>query len=175
MRAHPANSAVPNLHVDISWVVWEDVICDDKGVVKPPWVKCIEKHNERFYIGSDNVAQYFPISDLSTNLLAMNITKCAPRCPRNSCMARVTSPHAWHTDARRYWQLFDKLSPAAAENVAYKNAYRMYFEKWDVPSGSRGDRRYAKIDPVYESECLDPDLGTFAPFTDSSMGISGMY
>ena len=48
-------SSYPNLGVDISWVVWEDVICDDSGTVKQNWVDCIQKHHTRFYIGSDNV------------------------------------------------------------------------------------------------------------------------
>ena len=71
----PAPHRFPNLSIDISWVVWEDVICEPNGTIKPQWIECIQKHNTKFYIGSDNVAQYFPINDLSTNLLAMNITK----------------------------------------------------------------------------------------------------
>ena len=59
-------------------MVWEDVICDADGKVKKEWVDVIQKHHTRFYIGSDNVAQFFPIKDTSTNLLASNITKCAP-------------------------------------------------------------------------------------------------
>ena len=129
-------SDFPNLHIDISWVVWEDVICDGNGAVKPAWVECIQKHHDKFYIGSDNVAQFFPVNDGSTNLLAMNITK--------------------------YWQLYDKLSPEAAENVSRKNAMKMYFDGWDVPSGSGQDTRYAKIDAVYDTECLDPDQGKTA-------------
>ena len=50
-------SDYPNLKVDISWVVWEDVICDENGKVKQGWIDCIQKHHTRFYIGSDNVAQ----------------------------------------------------------------------------------------------------------------------
>ena len=81
----------PNLMVDISWVVWEDVICDESGKVKKGWVDCIQKHHTRFFIGSDNVAQFFPIRDTSINLLASNITK--------------------------YYQLFDQLTPEAAVNA----------------------------------------------------------
>ena len=64
-----------NLKIDISWVVWEDVICDASGKIKDGWVECIQKHHTKFFIGSDNVAQYFPIKDTSINLLASNITK----------------------------------------------------------------------------------------------------
>ena len=127
-------SNYPNLKVDISWVVWEDVICDADGVVKPAWVEVVQKHNTRIFIGSDNVAQFFPIKDTSVNLLAVNITK--------------------------YWQLFDKLTPEAAENVAYKNAYKEYFDNWDVPTGSRGGR-YARGEAFYECESLDPKEGEF--------------
>jgi len=140
-------SDYPNLHIDISWVVWEDVICDEQGKIKPQWIECIQKHHTKFYIGSDNVAQYFPVKDTSTNLLAMNITK--------------------------YWPLFDALTPEAAENVAHKNAYRMYFDTWDVPS-TRGEKRYAQIDQMYETECLDPDLGLFVS-ADRELGVSGKY
>ena len=85
-------SKSPNLMVDISWVVWEDVICDAAGAVKDGWVETVQKHHERFFIGSDNVAQFFPIKDTSTNLLAMNITK--------------------------YYQLLEKLTADAAQAVA---------------------------------------------------------
>jgi len=124
----------PNLTVDISWVIWEECICDDEGVVKDGWVECIEKHNTKVFIGSDNVAQFFPIKDTSVNLLAVNITK--------------------------YWQLFDKLTPEAAENVSYMNAYRRYFEKWDVPSGGLSGR-YQRTEAYYDCEALDPNLGEF--------------
>ena len=66
-------STYPNIYVDISWVVWEDVICDEKGEVKEGWVKCIQKHHTKFFIGSDNVAQFFPINDTSINLLACSM------------------------------------------------------------------------------------------------------
>ena len=125
----------PNLGVDISWVVWEDVICDEKGVIKPPWVECFQKHHTQIYIGSDNVAQYFPIKDTSINLLASNITK--------------------------YYQLFDKLTEEAAKNIAYENAQRMYFEGWNVPTGEGGDLRYTKMPSYYQTECLDPAAGAF--------------
>ena len=37
----------------------------------------------------------------------------------------------------------------------------MYFQDWNVPKGSGGERRYAQIDPMYDCECLDPELGSF--------------
>ena len=54
----------------------------------------------RFFIGSDNVAQFFPITDTSTNLLAANITK--------------------------YYQLFDELTEEAHHMTEYK-AYRIKY------------------------------------------------
>ena len=63
--------------------------------------------------------------------------------------------------SRRYWPLFDLLTKEAAENVAWRNAQRMYFDNWVVPKGSGGEQRYAQIEPVYETECLDPDMGLF--------------
>ena len=141
----------PNLMVDISWVVWEDVICDESGKVKKGWVDCIQKHHTRFFIGSDNVAQFFPIRDTSINLLASNITK--------------------------YYQLFDQLTPEAAVNVARGNAERLYFNDWQVPSGKGGalpftsrsgeqSGRYSRVEPFYETECLDPGAGTFVTAGD---------
>lgn len=95
----------------------------------------------------DCCAQYFPVRDATTNLLAMNITK--------------------------YWLLFDQLTKDAAENVAYQNAFRTYFENWDIPKASGQERRYVQIDPMYETECLDPEVGTFvsgiAEFDESGM------
>ena len=132
-------STYDNLMIDISWVVWEDVICDEQGVIKPEWVKCVQKHHTKFFIGSDNVAQYFPIKDTSINLLASNITK--------------------------YYQLFEKLTPEAAQNVAYDNAERLYFKNWKVPTGAGpaagGDLRYMRMPSYYNTECLDPAAGKF--------------
>jgi len=137
-------SKYPNLKVDISWVVWEDVICDEKGVVKPGWVDCIQKHHTKFFIGSDNVAQFFPIKDTSINLLASNITK--------------------------YYQLFAKLTKEAGDNVAYGNAEREYFAEWEVPSGTPpppsddGKSKayaYTRMPSYYDTECLDPAAGAF--------------
>ena len=128
-----------NLMIDISWVVWEDVICDEKGIIKQGWVDTIQKHHTKFFIGSDNVAQYFPIKDTSINLLASNITK--------------------------YYQLFDKLTEEAALNVAYNNAEKLYFADWTVPTGAGeaagGELRYARMPSYYDTECLDPAAGKF--------------
>jgi len=144
-----------NMLIDISWVVWEDVICDEKGVIKPGWVECIQKHHTKFFIGSDNVAQYFPIKDTSINLLAGNITK--------------------------YYQLFDKLPPEAAENVAYNNAENLYFKEWEVPTGevtngANGlpDLRYARTPSFYQTECLDPEAGKFV-LGKTDIDDDGMY
>ena len=125
----------PNINIDISWVVWEDVICDGDGNVKQGWIDCIQKHNTRFYIGSDNVAQYFPIKDTSINLLASNITK--------------------------YYKLFEKLTEEAGNNVAYGNAERDYFANWEVPSGETPHTAYSRMPSYYETECLDPAAGVF--------------
>ena len=41
-----------HLHVDISWVVYDDVICT---LLEPKkhWVETIERHPDRFCLGSD--------------------------------------------------------------------------------------------------------------------------
>lgn len=46
-----------NLHVDISWVGYDEVICEN---LKPKvhWVKLIEKYPDRFLIGSDTVGHF---------------------------------------------------------------------------------------------------------------------
>jgi len=140
-------STFPNLKIDISWVVWEDVICDEKGVIKPGWVDCIQKHHTKFFIGSDNVAQYFPIKDTTINLLAGNITK--------------------------YYQLFDKLDEEAGKNVAYNNAENDYFKDWNVPSGDEPGR-YTRMPSYYPTECLDPTAGSFV-YGKSDVDDDGMY
>ena len=92
--------------------------------------------------------RYFPIKDTSINLLASNITK--------------------------YYQLFEKLTAEAAANVASGNAERLYFDTWSVPTGGGfGERRYARTDAYYETECLDPAEGTFVKGFD--FDESGMY
>jgi hypothetical protein len=40
------------LHVDLSWVVYDDIVCV-YGVPKPEWIRLINRHPDRFMIGSD--------------------------------------------------------------------------------------------------------------------------
>jgi len=42
-----------NLNVDISWVVYDDVICAPPLLPKKHWVEVIERHPDRFCLGSD--------------------------------------------------------------------------------------------------------------------------
>lgn len=47
-----------NLYVDLSWVVYDNVICDKAGVVKQEWVDLINMYSDRFMIGSDLVGKF---------------------------------------------------------------------------------------------------------------------
>ncbi|KAK3238345.1 hypothetical protein CYMTET_51638 [Cymbomonas tetramitiformis] len=50
----------PNMYLDMSWVVWEDVICGGKGdgIPRQEWLEVIERHQDRCLIGSDQVGQF---------------------------------------------------------------------------------------------------------------------
>ena len=75
----------------------------------------------------------------------------------------------------RYWPLFDKLSPEAAKNVSYQNAYNHYFKDWDIPSGEGGERRYSRMDSYYQTEMLDPKQGTFVTGKATDLDDDGLY
>ena len=47
----------PNLHVDVSWVVYETYL-DKEGKADPEWTKLIEAYPDRFIIGSDKVGHF---------------------------------------------------------------------------------------------------------------------
>ena len=79
-----------NMMVDISWVVWEDVICDASGQPKQEWVDMCERNSTKIMIGSDQVGQFIGVN--GENWLKPEIIK--------------------------YWKLFDRLSPEAAHNIA---------------------------------------------------------
>ena len=96
----------PNLMIDISWVVWEDVICDSSGEPLQAWVDMCERNSTRIMIGSDQVGQFVGVN--GENWLKPEITK--------------------------YWKLFDRLSEEAAENIARANAEKMFFSNWKVPT-----------------------------------------
>ena len=49
--------AYPNLFIDISWVVYTDIIARDKNSLAA-WAQCIEEFQERFIIGSDKVGHW---------------------------------------------------------------------------------------------------------------------
>ena len=89
-----------NLHVDLSWEVYDRTICDfrilseeSRYQPKHEWIDMIEKHQDRIMIGSD---------------------LCGHFDSHGKTMARYNS-------------LFKKLSNEAAEKIASINAEKMYF------------------------------------------------
>ena len=48
----------PNLHVDISWVVYETNVLTKEGKPSPQWVALVEAFPDRFLIGSDKVGHF---------------------------------------------------------------------------------------------------------------------
>ena len=46
-----------NLYVDLSWVVYDAIICPD-GIPNPHWIELAEKHSHRMCIGSDTINAY---------------------------------------------------------------------------------------------------------------------
>jgi len=86
-----------HLHLDLSWVVYDDVVCSGSRrtlVPHPRWLNLIRTFPDRFMIGSDLVG------------------------------------HFDHLDAAlaRYQGLLDALSDPLAENVAFQNADRIWFQ-----------------------------------------------
>merc|ERR1719262_1614200 len=128
-------TAYSNLHADISWVVWEDVICenDGSGLPKKSWIKVFEKHPTRFTIGSDQVGQF--IGPAGHNWLKPEITK--------------------------YWTLADCLAPSVAQAILYDNAERIWFKDWDMPTVASGNPQFRQIPPCYKGETLHMNEGKF--------------
>ena len=50
----------PNLHVDLSWVVWEYQV-DPHGKLDKAWIPVIERYPDRFTIGTDIVGHFMPL------------------------------------------------------------------------------------------------------------------
>lgn len=44
-------SAHPRLHVDLSWVLYDSMVVD--GAATPPWLELVNRHPDRFVLGSD--------------------------------------------------------------------------------------------------------------------------
>jgi predicted TIM-barrel fold metal-dependent hydrolase len=126
-------STYPNMHIDMSWIVWEEVICDP-ATAKPkkPWAEVFERHPDRFSIGSDQVGQF--ISPSGGNLLKPEIIK--------------------------YWTLADVCTPETTKKILHDNAHKIWFEGWDVPTSDKGDR-WLKIEPTMKAEILYHNQGYF--------------
>jgi len=126
-------SDYPNLHVDMSWVVWEECVCDP-ATAKPKkgWADLFEKHPTRFSIGSDQVGQF--INPAGGNLLKPEIVK--------------------------YWTIADVCSPETTKAVLHDNAQRVWFEGWDVPTSDKGGR-WVKSEPLMKGELLYHHQGYF--------------
>jgi len=122
-----------NLYLDMSWVVWEDVICkkDDKGVYQPrqEWLQVVERHQDKCIIGSDQVGQF-------ENRLYKEITK--------------------------YYTMLDKLSDTAARKVAYGNCDRLFFEQNNVsPALKDVVKKYPRANQCLDAERLLDKEGKF--------------
>lgn len=50
-------TAHPGLLVDASWVVYDAEMCD-QGSIRPAWLELVERHSDRFLIGSDLVGHF---------------------------------------------------------------------------------------------------------------------
>jgi predicted TIM-barrel fold metal-dependent hydrolase len=125
-------SAHPNLHTDISWVTWEEVICDRDGKVKQGWIDLFEKHPTKFMIGSDQVGQF--IGPGGNNWLRPEIVK--------------------------YWQLAEVLKPETAKALLYDNAQRVWFDGWEMPTAEMGGI-FSQIPPTMKCETLYMNTGKF--------------
>jgi len=53
----------PNLHGDISWVVYDDVVCADHEP-KKHWLDFLLRHSDRFSIGSDSCGHFEPLGKI---------------------------------------------------------------------------------------------------------------
>jgi hypothetical protein len=47
-----------NLYVDLSWIVYEELICQPDMTPKPEWFELIKKHHEKIMIGSDVIGNF---------------------------------------------------------------------------------------------------------------------
>jgi len=122
-----------NLHIDMSWVVWEEVVLEpETGKPKKKFIDLFEKHPTRFSIGSDQVGQF--INPAGGNLLKPEIVK--------------------------YWALADVCSAETTKLILRDNAEKQWFEGWDVPTSDKGGR-WAKIPPCMKAETLHHNQGYF--------------
>lgn len=48
----------PNLYIDLSWTMLEPYLLDAKGKPDPAWVALVERHPDRFMLGSDVVGRF---------------------------------------------------------------------------------------------------------------------
>eukprot|EP00931_Biecheleriopsis_adriatica_P072096 TRINITY_DN4612_c0_g1_i1.p1 TRINITY_DN4612_c0_g1~~TRINITY_DN4612_c0_g1_i1.p1 ORF type:complete len:804 (+),score=187.48 TRINITY_DN4612_c0_g1_i1:71-2482(+) len=123
----------PKLHIDMSWVVWEECVLDpNTGKPSKGWIDTFEAHPTRFSIGSDQVGQF--ITPAGGNLLRPEIVK--------------------------YWVLGDMLKPDIAKKILYDNAQEIWFEGWDIPTSDKGGR-WKRIAPTMKAETLFHNQGFF--------------
>lgn len=126
-------ASYPQLHIDMSWVVWEECVLDvETGKPRKCWCDLFEKHPTRFSIGSDQVGQF--ISPVGGNLLKPEIVK--------------------------YWALADACTPETTRKVLHDNAETVWFSGWDVPTSDKGGR-WRKIPPCIRAETLFHNAGYF--------------
>lgn len=48
----------PNLYIDLSWTLLRPYLLDDEGRPDPAWVALVERHPQRFMLGSDLVGRF---------------------------------------------------------------------------------------------------------------------
>jgi len=126
-------STYPNLMIDMSWVVWEECVCDP-ATNRPyqGWIDLFEKFPTRFTIGSDQVGQFKTAA--GHNLLKPEIVK--------------------------YWCLGEVCSERTTRLILYENAQRIWFDGWDIPTSDKGPR-WRQIPPCMKAETLYHNQGYF--------------
>lgn len=54
----------PNLYVDLSWTVLRPYLLDERGRPDPHWLALVQRHPERFMLGSDVVGSFGSLGEL---------------------------------------------------------------------------------------------------------------
>ncbi len=47
-----------NLHLDLSWIMFENYVLNAKGEVRPEWLALVADFQDRIFIGSDNIGHF---------------------------------------------------------------------------------------------------------------------
>ena len=123
--------AYPQLHVDLSWVGYDNVMCRD-GRVLPEWVDVVERFAERVLLGSDVVGHFDKLAETMGRYRDL-LNRLSDAARRRFYSWRSIVRRGWDRVNRSdffMWRNFFLINAMHRTDVSLRDHYPLGDESW---------------------------------------------